>query len=73
MVNYFFMDQELQQRLETLEQKIDATYVSAEKTRKYFLWTLIASLVTFVLPLIAMMFAIPWMLNSVMGQYQGLL
>ncbi len=67
------MDQELQQRLENIERKVDAVYASAEKTRKYFLWTLIGSLVAFVLPLIVMLFAVPFLLNTMMGQYQGLL
>jgi hypothetical protein len=67
------MDEELRKEIQVLNKKIDAVYVSAEKTRKYFLWTLIGSLVTFVLPLIAMLFAIPWMLSTVASQYQGLL
>lgn len=67
------MDEELRKEIQILNQKIDAVYVSAEKTRKYFLWTLVATVVTFVLPLIAMLFAIPWMMSTVMDQYQGLL
>lgn len=67
------MDEELKSKLQQLEQKIDATYASAEKTRKYFLWTMIGSLVAFVLPLIGMIFAVPFLLNTLMGQYQGLL
>jgi len=57
------MDAELKQRLDALEKKIDATFVSAEKTRKYFLWTVIATLVAFVLPLIGLVFAIPQFLS----------
>lgn len=64
---------ETQQKLQIMEQKIDAIYASVEKTRKYFLWTMIGTLVTFVLPLIGVMFAIPWFLNVMMNQYQGLL
>ena len=67
------MDQELQRRIEIIEQKIDAVYVSVEKTRKYFLWTLVASVVTFVLPLIGVMLALPFLMSTVMGQYKGLL
>ena len=58
------IDPELSQKIVTLEQKIDAIYVSAEKTRKYFMWTLIVSLVAFVLPLIGLMFAIPSFLGT---------
>lgn len=67
------MDEELKKRLTLLEQKIDATYASAEKTRKYFLWTLIASVVAFVLPLIGVLLAIPFLLSTISSQYQGLL
>lgn len=57
------MDAELQQKLETLEKKIDATYTSAEKTRKYFLTIIVISVVAFVLPLIGLVFAIPQFLS----------
>jgi len=50
---------EIQQRLAALEQKIDAIYASVEKTRKYFQWTLIITIVVIVLPLVLMLFALP--------------
>lgn len=55
-------DQELRQALERLEKKIDAVYISAEKTRKYFLGVIIISVVAFVLPLLGLVFAIPSLL-----------
>lgn len=58
------MDQELDVRLKALEEKIDKTYVSAEKTRKYFLAVLIVTAVAFVLPLVGLVFAVPSMLSS---------
>ena len=67
------MDQELATRLEAQERKIDAIYISVEKTRKYFLWTMIGTIVTFVIPLIALMFAIPWFLGTMEKSYSGLL
>ena len=57
-------DSEIRQRLDLLQQKIDAVYVSAEKTRKYFLTVIIVSLVAFVLPLIGLLFAIPSFLST---------
>jgi hypothetical protein len=57
-------DQELLQKLETLERKLDATYTSAEKTRKYFLTIIIISVIAFVLPLIGLVFAIPSFLST---------
>jgi len=50
---------EIKQRIEVLEQKIDAIYASVEKTRKYFQWTLIITVAVIVLPLVLMVFALP--------------
>ena len=50
---------DIQQRLDALEHKIDVIYVSVEKTRTYFLWTLIITIVVIVLPLVLMLFALP--------------
>jgi hypothetical protein len=63
------MEEELKTRLDAQEKKIDAIYVSVEKTRKYFLWTLIATLVAFVFPLIAAAVLVPLMLGSVTSSY----
>jgi len=58
---------EILKKLQEQEQKIQAIYVSVEKTRKYFMVTLIISLVAFVLPLIALIFVIPQFLNAISG------
>ena len=42
-----------------VQEKLDAIYKSVEKTRRYFQWTLIISVVVIVLPLIGLAFAIP--------------
>lgn len=59
------MEPELIKRIDELEQKVDAVYKSAEKTRKYFLWTLIISVAVIVLPLIALVFLIPYFLQTI--------
>ena len=64
---------DIQKKLAELEAKIDAVYRSAERTRKYFLWTLIIAVVTFVLPLIALAFLIPFYISQLTGMYAGLL
>jgi hypothetical protein len=66
------MENDISKRLETLESKIDAVYVSTEKTRKYFLWTLILTVIMFVLPLIGLMFAVPMFLTNYVGALSGL-
>ena len=58
------MDEEVRQKLAELERKVDATYVSAEKTRKYILVIVIISIVAFVLPLIGLLFAIPTFIST---------
>ena len=57
-------DEEMRQKLDALEKKIDATYQSAEKTRKYFLTIIVISLIAFVLPIIGLLFAIPTFLAT---------
>ena len=55
----------LLQKLSELEGKVDALYTSTEKTRKYFLWTLIITAAVIVLPLLILPAVIPLFLQSV--------
>lgn len=66
------MDSELSTRLQQLEEKLDAIYISVEKTRKYFQWTLIITVVLFILPLIGLVFVVPLFLTNYVGQLQSL-
>jgi hypothetical protein len=66
------MPADIEQRLARIEEKVDATYASAEKTRKYLLWMLVAAAATFVLPLIGLLFAIPSFIDTY-SQMGGLL
>jgi len=59
------MEPELLKRIDEIEKKIDAVYASAEKTRKYFFWTLIISIAVIILPLIALIFLIPYFLQTI--------
>jgi len=58
------MEQEIIDKLIQQEKRIEEIYVSVEKTRKYFLWTLIITIVTIVLPLIALIIIIPLVLRT---------
>lgn len=58
------MEQEILNRLEAQNELLQQIYVSSEKTRKYFMWTLWVTLALFVLPLIGLVFAVPAFLNS---------
>jgi len=46
------MNNEVLKKIEANERKLEEIYVSVEKTRKYFLWTLIITVIMIVLPLI---------------------
>ncbi len=58
-------NEELKQAIDEVNKKVDAIYSSVERTRKYFLWTLIISVVLFVLPLLGLVFLIPTFISSV--------
>lgn len=66
------MDDETKNRLAALEQKIDAIYVSVEKTRKYFQITLWVTIIFFALPLVALFFVIPMVLSSLTVGLSGI-
>lgn len=67
------MEQELLHQFEEQSKKLEEIYVSVEKTRKYFFWTLVAQLAFFLVPLILLLFAIPFLLTSLGNSYSGLL
>lgn len=56
----------------SLEEKLDKIYISVEKTRKYFLWTLIVSVALIILPAIGLAFVIPSFLSGYVGSVQTL-
>jgi len=58
------MDQEILKKFEEQDAKLDAIYRSVEKTRKYFMATLIITVVMIVLPLIGLVFIIPTYLQT---------
>jgi hypothetical protein len=66
------MDQDLQEKLNQLELKIEATRVLAQKTYRIFLWTMITTVVMFVLPLIALAFVIPFFMKSITAGLGGI-
>jgi type IV secretory pathway component VirB8 len=62
----------LEKELKDQRELIEKIYSSVEKTRKYFLWTLIATIVAFVLPLIIMAFVLPSFFGTYVNSLQGL-
>ena len=60
-------ENEIYQKIQDQDKKLDAIYRSVEKTRKYFLWTLIISVVVFILPLLGLIVVIPQFLSLYSG------
>lgn len=55
----------IEKKLIELEAKIDATYASAEKMRKYMMWTAIITVGVIIIPLLILPFVIPAFLSTV--------
>jgi hypothetical protein len=61
------MEQEILQKLQEQQIKLEAIQKAVVQTRNYIKWTVIASVVLFVLPLIGMVFAIPAFMQAIGG------
>ncbi|MDO8492537.1 MAG: hypothetical protein Q7S34_02790 [bacterium] len=61
------MQDEILKKIEEQEQKIDAIYQSVEKTRKYFMWTFIITIVLIVIPLIIIPIILPSAMQGLTG------
>ncbi len=68
MVLFQYMETQEQQMIR-LEEKIDAVYLSVEKSRKYILTMVIITVATIVLPILLGVFMLPAALNSIGGAY----
>ncbi|MFZ2969582.1 MAG: hypothetical protein WA063_00375 [Minisyncoccia bacterium] len=58
------MESDISKKMDEQDKKLDAIYVSAEKMRKYFLWTLIITAAMIVIPLVGLVFVIPAFLKT---------
>ena len=58
---------DIDQKLDTMGKKLDDVKKSVDKIKKIFLWTLIISIILFVVPLVGLVFAIP----KFLGIYSG--
>ena len=68
------MEQEILDRLKKNEEKLEQIFISVEKTRKYFFWTMVITVALVVLPIIGLVFAIPQFMStySQIGQIGGI-
>ena len=63
----------IQEQLDAQQKALTKIYISVEKTRKYILYTMIATLVTFILPLVVIAIVLPRIINSFQTSLGGLL
>lgn len=54
----------METKIAEIDRKINAVFNSVERTRKYFLWTLIITVGAVLLPLVGLAFAIPFYLKT---------
>ncbi|NQS89681.1 hypothetical protein HQ584_07840 [Patescibacteria group bacterium] len=57
------MEGEILKKIEMQDKKLEEICRFVEKTRKYFLWTLIVTLVLFILPLVGLLLVVPKFLS----------
>lgn len=67
------MENEILKKLEEQDKKIEAIWISVEKTRKYFLTAVIITVAMTVLPLIGLAIVIPMFLGMLSSSMEGLL
>ena len=67
------MEQDVLNKLQEQDAKLDAIYKSVEKTRKYLLIIVWGAIIAFVLPLVGLLFAIPAFINTYTTTLEGLL
>jgi len=67
------MDQDLNKKIEVLEEKVDRILASIDKAKRYFMITLWVTIALFVLPLVGLLFAIPAFMNTYTTQLNGIL
>ena len=66
------MDQEILDRLHAQDEMLAKIFDSVERTRKYFLFSMIMTLIFFLLPLVGLMFAVPFFLSTYSQTMTGL-
>ena len=65
------MDEEIKRQFAEQQELLQKTFISVEKTRKYFMWTMILSLAFFVLPLVAIFALLPTIMSGLTAGYGG--
>ncbi|MBT4516684.1 MAG: hypothetical protein HOC78_02205 [Candidatus Komeilibacteria bacterium] len=67
------MDEQLYKKIEELELKVNEIYKITNAAKKMFLWSVVLSVLLFVIPLIILIIAWPTIIATFSGAYSGLL
>lgn len=67
MMNIYMDNQDFQKQLEEQQKALAMIYKSVEKTRKMIFWSGIATVATFIIPLIIVAFTLPKMISTLTG------
>ena len=65
------MENEIFQKLNEHSEKLDKIFHSVERMRRYFLWTLIISVVFIILPLVGIALILPNYVNTLLSAGAG--
>jgi hypothetical protein len=65
-------NEELHLRLATIEKKIDNMVHSVERIKKYMFWSLVGSVLFFILPILGLIIVIPLFLGNYVGSLDAL-
>lgn len=57
------MDQDIREKFEEQNKKIDAIWHSVEKIRKQLFWRSVVNTILFLLPLVGIAISIPWLID----------
>jgi TRAP-type mannitol/chloroaromatic compound transport system permease small subunit len=64
------MDQDIREKFEVQDKKLDAIWHSVEKIRKQLFWKSVFGTILFLLPLIGIVALIPWLMNTLSSIYK---
>ncbi len=65
--------QELKKRLDAQDAKLESIGKEVHKIKQFFLWSFIATIVTFVLPLILAVVLVPILIKPYLSSLEGLI
>lgn len=58
------MDQEIEERFKSQDEKLDAIQQSIEKIRKQLFWKTVTNVILFLLPVIGIAALVPWLMDT---------